>query len=156
MGRSRSLLKNLKAKTLAAQQESIKVEAEGQAEAARAKWAQETIKATEVTKAEQEREVAKLAAEKAEFEKKRIIAEGQAEAEANRLKVQAGLTPQERAEWDYKTAVGIAEALANSKVQWVPQIMMNGSGGNTGSNSAMDAVGLNMMLDVAKKLNEKK
>ena len=70
--------------------------------------------------------------------------------------MQAGLTPQERAEWDYKTAVGIAEALANSKVQWVPQIMMNGNGGNTGSNSAMDAVGLNMMLDVAKKLNEKK
>ena len=91
MGRSRSPLKNLKARTLAAQQESIKVEAEGQAEAARAKWAQETIKATEVTKAEQEREVAKLAAEKAEFEKKRIVAEGQAEAEANRLKVQAGL-----------------------------------------------------------------
>lgn len=150
------LVQTSKAKTLAAQQESIKVEAEGQAEAARAKWAQETIKATEVTKAEQEREVAKLAAEKAEFEKKRIIAEGQAEAEANRLKVQAGLTPQERAEWDYKTAVGIAEALANSKVQWVPQIMMNGSGGNTGSNSAMDAVGLNMMLDVVKKLNEKK
>ena len=142
-----------KTQALEAQQKAITIEEQGKARAAEAKWAQEQEKAVAVTKAEQEREVARLAAEKAEFEKKKIIAQGQAEAEANRLKVSAGLTPQERAEWDYKTAVGIAEALANSKVSWVPSVMM--SGGNTGStNSAMDAVGLNMMLDVVKKMNE--
>lgn len=141
-----------KAEALAAQQEAVRAEAEGKADAAKAKWAQEKIKATEVTRAEQEREVSKLAAEKAEFDKKRIIAEGQAEAEANRLKVAAGLTPQERAEWDYKTAVGIAKALADSKVQWVPQIMMGNSNGNS---SAMDAVGMNMMLDIVNKMNKK-
>ena len=102
-----------------------------------------------MTKAEQEREVARLAAEKAEFEKKKVIAEGQAQAEANRLKVAAGLTPQERAEWDYKTAVGIAQALADTKVSWVPEIMINGKDG--ASNTAMDAVGLNMLMDVVKK-----
>jgi regulator of protease activity HflC (stomatin/prohibitin superfamily) len=89
-----------KAEAAAAQQDAIKAEAEGKAAAAKAKWEQERIKATDVTKAEQEREVARLAAEKAEFDKKKIIAEGQAEAEANRLKVAAGLTPQERAEWE--------------------------------------------------------
>lgn len=142
-----------KTQALEAQQKAITIEEQGKARAAEAKWAQEQEKAVAVTKAEQEREVARLAAEKAEFEKKKIIAQGQAEAEANRLKVIAGLTPQERAEWDYKTAVGIAEALAQSKVSWVPSVMM--SGGNTGStNSAMDAVGLNMMLDVVKKMNE--
>ena len=52
-----------------------------------------------VTKAEQEYEVARLAALKANEEKKKIIAEGQAQAEANRLKVAAGLTPQERMEY---------------------------------------------------------
>ena len=57
------------------------------------------------------------------------------------------------AEWDYKTAVGIAEALAKSEVRWVPEIMMNG---NSGGGSAMDAVGLNMMMDVVKKMNESK
>lgn len=88
--------------------------------------------------------------EKAKFDKEKIIAEGQAQAEANRLKVQAGLTPQERAEWDYKTTVGVAEALANSKTQWVPTIMMgNGSNGN-----AMDAVGLNMLLEISKKMGK--
>ena len=141
-----------KTQALEAQQKAITIEEQGKARAAEAKWAQEQEKAVAVTKAEQEREVARLAAEKAEFEKKKIIAQGQAEAEANRLKVIAGLTPQERAEWDYKTAVGIAEALANSQVSWVPSVMM--SGGNASSNSAMDAVGLNMMLDVVKKMNE--
>ena len=141
------------AKTQAAKaiQETITIEEQGKARAAEAKWAQEREKAVAVTKAEQEREVSRLAAEKAEFDKKRIVAQGQAEAEANRLKVAAGLTPQEKAEWDYKTAVGIAEALANSKTRWVPEVIM-GSGGN---NSAMDAVGLNMMLDVVNKMNKK-
>jgi len=148
-------IRTKQAEALAAQQDAIKAEAEGKAGAAKAKWDQEKIKATEVTKAEQEREVARLAAEKAEFDKKRIIAEGQAEAEANRLKVAAGLTPQERAEWDYKTAVGIAEALANSKVQWVPQIMMSGGDSKGSGNSAMDAVGLSMMLEVVKKIKRK-
>ena len=142
----------MKAKSAAAQQEAIRAEEEGKAAAAKARWEQEKLKATAVTQAEQEREVSRLAAEKAEYEKKRIIAEGQAEAEANRLKVQAGLTPQERAEWDYKTAVGIAEALAGSEQRWVPEIIMTG---NNSSSNAMDAVGLNMMLDVVNKMNKK-
>ena len=61
------------------------------------------------------------------------------------------MTPQERAEWDYKTAVGIASALAESKQRWVPEIIMSG---NSNSNNAMDAVGLNMMLDVVNKMKK--
>ena len=147
------LIQTSKAKSAAALQEAIRAEQEGKAAAAKAKWEQEKIKAVEVTKAEQEREVSRLAAEKAEFDKKRIIAEGQAEAEANRLKVAAGLTPQEKAEWDYKTAVGIAEALSKSNVRWVPEIMINGKDGS--GSSAMDAVGMNMMLDIAKTIKSK-
>ena len=147
------LIQTSKAKSAAALQEAIRAEQEGKATAAKAKWEQEKIKAIEVTKAEQEREVSRLAAEKAEFDKKRIIAEGQAEAEANRLKVAAGLTPQEKAEWEYKTAVGIAEALSKSNVRWVPEIMINGKDG--GSSNAMDAVGINMMLDIAKTIKSK-
>lgn len=140
------------AKTQAAKaiQDAITAEEQGKAKAAKAKWAQEEIKATAVTKAEQEREVARLAAEKAEFDKKKIIAEGQAEAEANRLKVAAGLTPQEAAEWQYKTTVGVAEALSKSNVRWVPEVMMGGNG----SGNAMDAVGLNMMMEIVKKMNK--
>lgn len=145
------LIQTSKAKSAAAQQEAVRAEEEGKAIAAKAKWEQEKIKAVEVTKAEQEREVSRLAAEKAEFDKKRIIAEGQAEAEANRLKVAAGLTPQERAEWDYKKAVGVAEALSKSNVRWVPEIMISGKDGS--SNNAMDAVGFNMLLETVDKVN---
>ncbi|WP_302612138.1 SPFH domain-containing protein [uncultured Muribaculum sp.] len=134
-----------------AAQDAITIEEQGKAAAAKAKWEQEKLKAVAVTRAEQEKEVSRLAAEKAKFDKEKIIAQGQAEAEANRLKVQAGLTPQEKAEWDYKTAVGVAEALANSKVQWVPQVMM---GGQQGGNTAMDAVGLKMLLDVSKSIKK--
>lgn len=138
-----------KAEALAAQQDAIKAEAEGKAAAAKAKWEQERIKATEVTKAEQEREVARLAAEKAEFDKKKIIAEGEAEAAANRAKVAAGLTPQEAAEWAYKTKVGVAEALA--KTAW-PKIVMNGGNGS-GGNTAMDVIALKQMTDLVDKLS---
>ena len=139
-----------KAEALAAQQDAIKAEAEGKAAAAKAKWEQEKIKATEVTKAEQEREVSKLAAEKAEFDKKRIIAEGEAEAAANRAKVAAGLTPQERAEWEYKTKVGVAQAIAEVNL---PKIVMSG-GAQGGGSTAMDAMGLKMLTDLAAKLAE--
>lgn len=141
-----------KTKSLEAIQRTVQITEEGKASAEKAKWEQEREKAVAVTRAEQEREVAKLAAEKANFEKQRIIAEGEAQAAANRAKVAAGLTPQERAEWDYKTAVGIAEALANSKVRWVPEVIM---GGNNSGASAMDAVGLNMMMEIVKKMNNK-
>lgn len=74
-----------------------------------------------------------------------------AKAAANRALVSAGLTPAERAEWDYKTAVGVAQALAESKVSWVPSVMF---GGGSSSNSAMDAVGLKMLLDITKSLEK--
>jgi len=142
-----------KTKSLEAIQKTILVTEQGKQAAETAKWEQEKEKAKAVTKAEQEKEVSRLAAEKAKYEKERIVAEGEAQAAANRAKVAAGLTPQERAEWDYKTTVGVAEALANSNVRWVPEVIMTNGGG---SGSAMDAVGLNMMLEVVKKMNDKK
>jgi len=142
-----------KTKSLEAIQRTIQITEEGKAAAEKAKWEQEKEKAVAVTKAEQEREVSRLAAEKAEFDKKRTIADGEAQAAANRAKVAAGLTPQEAAEWKYKTQVGIAEALSKSNVSWVPKIMMNGNGG---SNSAMDAVGLNMLMEITDKISDKK
>lgn len=142
-----------KTKSLAAIQKTILVTEQGKQAAEAAKWKQEEEKAREVTKAQQQYEVAKLEAMRAEEVARRVKAEGEAKAAANRALASAGLTPQERAEWDYKTAVGIAEALAKSNVSWVPEIMMNGNGGSNGG--AMDAVGLKMMLDVVDKMNKK-
>lgn len=109
-------------------------------------------KAVAVTKAQQEFEVAELEAKKAKQVALKVQAEGEAKAAANRALVAAGLTPAEKAEWDYKTAVGVAEALANSKVQWVPSVMF---GGNGSGNNAMDAVGLKMLMDITKSFDKK-
>lgn len=145
------LIQTSKAQAAAAQQESIRAEEEGKALAMKAKWEQEKIKAVAVTKAEQEYEVARLEAMKAKEEAKKIEAQGYAEAAANRAKVQAGLSPQEAAEWRYKTTVGVAEALAKSKISWVPTVMING-GDKSGANP-LDAVGMNMLMDIADRIN---
>lgn len=142
------MVQTSKAKTLAAQQEAIRAEEAGKAAATEARWQQEKIKAVEVTKAEQEYEVARLAALKAKEDAKRIEAQGLAEAAAARAKVSAGLDPLQRAQIEKETAIGIAQALAGSQVRWVPEVMVGGSG-NNGANP-MDAVGLKMLLEIAK------
>lgn len=143
------LVATSRSKTIAAQQEAIRAEEEGKMSATRAKWEQEKIKAVEVTKAEQEFEVARLAALKAQEEAKRIKAQGEAEAAAARAKVSAGLTPEAKAEWDYKTKVGVAEALAGLQL---PTIVMAGDNSGSG-NAAMDAMGLKMMKDLVDQMS---
>lgn len=149
-----------------AKQKAITAKAEGDARIAEAKATQEVQKMTEVTmaekekavailNAEREKEVARLNALKAIEDAKRIKAEGEAEAAANRAKVAAGLSPQERAKWDYKTKVGVAEALAKSSHPLVPEIMMTGGEGKNGASNAMDAVGLNMLMNLTTKLSNK-
>ena len=144
------MVQTSKAKTLAAQQEAIRAEEAGKAAAMEAKWQQEKIKAVEVTKAEQAYEVARLQALEAKEIAKKIEQEGLAKASANRALVNAGLTPLERATIEKETAIGVAQALAGSEVRWVPEVMVVGGNGNNGANP-MDAVGLNMLLDIAKK-----
>ena len=148
-----------------AKQKAITAKAEGDARIAEAKATQEVQKMTEVTmaekekavailNAEREKEVARLEALKAIEVAKKIKAEKEAEAQANRALVAAGLTPQEKAEWEYKTKVGVAEALAKSEHPIVPTIMMGGDG-KSGSNP-MDAVGLKYMMDIADRINSSK
>ena len=151
-----------------AKQKALTAKAEGDAKIAEAKAAQEVQKMTEVTmaekekavailNAEREKEVARLNALKAIEDAKRIKAEGEAEAAANRAKVAAGLTPQESKEWEYKTRVGIAEALAKSSQPLVPEIMMIGGNKDNGSaNSDMDAIGPNMMMDLTDRIAKNK
>lgn len=142
-----------KTQALEAMQKAITIEEQGKATAAQAKWQQEKEKAIAVTKAEQEFEVARLEAEKAKQVALKVKAEGEAKAAANRALVSAGLTPLEKATIEKETAIGIAQALANSNVRWVPEIIMTGNGANS---SAMDAVGLNMMMEVVSKMNSDK
>lgn len=143
------LVATSRSKTIAAQQEAIRAEEEGKMSATRAKWEQEKIKAVEVTKAEQEFEVARLAALKANEEAKKIKAEGEAEAYRQKKLVEAGLSPKERAEFEMKTKIGVAEAFAKTK--WPSVVMM---GGNGQSANPMDVIALERMVELTNKISK--
>lgn len=143
------MVQTSKAKTLAAQQEAIRAEEAGKAAAMEAKWSQEKVKAVAVVQAEQEYEVARLAAQKANEIAKKVKAEGEAEAYRQRKLVEAGLSPREKADFEMRTKIGVAEAL--SKIQ-LPKVVT--AGGSSSGNTAMDAMGLKMMTDLVDKLSK--
>jgi hypothetical protein len=106
-----------------AEQDAITTELQGKAAAAKAKWEQEVIKAQAITQAEQEKEVAALAAQTAILSAQKIKTDADAQSYANSKLVSAGLTPQEKAQFEKETKIGVAEAL--SKVV-LPSTYMNG------------------------------
>lgn len=144
-----------------AKQDAITAEEQGKARIAEAKANAEVKKATEVTdakkraeiaqiKAEQEKEVARLAAEQAKFEAQKIKAQGEAEAYAAKKKVEAGLTPLEKATIEKDTKIGIAKELA--KVQFPNSMVIAGGSKEGGSVNPFDAVGLQSLYDLSEKM----
>lgn len=108
-----------------AEQDAITTELQGKAAAAKAKWEQEVIKAQAITQAQQQKEVAELEAQTAILEAQKVKTDADAKAYANSKLVNAGLTPQERAQFEKDTKIGVAEAL--SKIV-MPSTYMNGGG----------------------------
>lgn len=135
-----------------AKQDAITARERAAAEVAVAKGQEEVEKIKAVTKAQKEFEVAQLEKKKAEEDAKASEVRGQAEARINQLKVNAGLTPQERAEYRMKTAIGVAKELASINL---PKMMV--FGGDSKGNSPTDpfaAVGLESFMRITGKLTE--
>lgn len=124
------------ADTNKAQQEIIKVEKEGEAEAAKAKWLQEKENATEIALAEKNKKVAKLAKEAAVFTKAEQILLGQGEAERKRLNMNADGALKEKGKIIIEIARINADAIKNYKGNWVPQIV---TGGGASGSSGLGA-----------------
>jgi hypothetical protein len=142
-----------KTKSLEAIQKTVLITEQGKADAEKAKWEQEKEKAVAVTKAQQEFEVAKLEAAKAEEVARKVRAEGEAKAAANRALVAAGATPEQLLAMKKETMIGIAHEFANAKTDIVPKIMV--SGGN-GTSDPMQTVGYNMLIQILEKMNNMK
>lgn len=125
--------------------------AKGQEEVNKMKAVVEAQKNKEVAelKAQQELNVAKLNRQTQEENANALLIQGKAEAETARLKVQAGITPLEKAQIERDTAIGVARELAQINV---PQIVITG-GGKTGNVSPLDFIGVNQALEIQKKLN---
>ena len=143
-----------KTKSLEAIQKTVLITEQGKADAEKAKWEQEKEKAVAVTKAQQEFEVAKLEAAKAEEVARKVRAEGEAKAAANRALVSAGATPEQLLAMKKETMIGIAHEFANAKTDIVPKIMV--SGGNGAASDPMQAVGYHMLIQILEKMNNMK
>jgi hypothetical protein len=103
---------------------------------------------TQVKEEESKRQLAEIAVQTAELEAKATLTRERAQAEANRMKVSAGLTPQERAEYEYKTAIGVAAELKNLKL---PEIYIQGANGNGGSSILEQLIGAELAKGMLKK-----
>lgn len=134
-----------------AKKEIAKGESEKAAE--RAKLEKEQIKLT--IAAETEAKVAQqmVIAEKRKLEVARLAAQSKkvaadAESYQNAKLVKAGLTPQERAEWDYKTAVGIAKQFKELRM---PTTFIQGSQGSNDGGLLETLIGAELAKDMVQK-----
>jgi hypothetical protein len=103
---------------------------------------------TQVKQEESKRQLAEISVKTSELEAKALLTKERAVAEANRLKVQAGLTPEKKADIEKETAIGVARELAKMAT---PQVVIMGDGGKGGdlTNSLIQA-------EMAKNLINKK
>jgi len=144
-------IQTAKSQALQAEQAAITAQKSGEAEATKAKWAQEVEKATAVTAAEKERDVAKLGVQTAELNKQRQILEGQGEAEKRKLVMAADGALDKKIAAYVETQKIWADAFARHTQPLVPSVMMGGSGTGQSSNAAMQMMEL-MSLKAAKDL----
>ena len=118
-----------------AEQNAIKIEKQGEAAAAKAKWEQEVIKAQAVTEAEQKSKVAEWGLKEAGYynQSQLLKASGDAAYKRAVLAADGGLTQKLAT---YQTIMlEYAKMIATYKGNWVPTVIMGGGTG-TGSNAA--------------------
>ena len=146
-------LEQQKIETAKIAQQRIKAEGERDKEQERTTQEKNQVKLLiEIeTKLKQEKtnlELAKLQLETQKTLSEKVKIESAADAYKNRQMVSAGLTPQEKAEWAYKTQIGVAAEMAKMQT---PQIVISGANGGGGglTNSLIQA-------EMAKQLLNKK
>jgi len=136
-----------------AKQDAITAREQGNARIATEKANQDVEKIKEVTIAQKEFEVSQLRRKQAEQDAAAQVTTGKALAEVNRLKVQAGLTPLEKATINKETAIGVAAELA--KVQFPSMMVIGGGGNGKGAADPFEAVGLESLMRISDKMARK-
>ena len=140
-----------------AEQDAIKAEEIGKANAATAKWLQEVIKAKEVTLAEQKRDVARLDKEAAAFTKAKDILLGEGEAQRKRLVLVAdGALTQKLTTYQAVQkywAEAFAQYNGNIVPLWQTTAGEGGLAGDNGMRMFMQLMTANAAKDLALDLN---
>lgn len=152
------------AKAKEAEQDAFTAQKQGEATAAKAKWAQETVNATEIAKAEknkavavnaaeQARDVAKLEQEAAGYKKQEQVLLGEGEAARKKAVMQANGALEEKLE-AWKT-VNLAYAEALGKQQLVPDIQFNGNQGGQTPSDLVQLLTAKTARDIGLELGQK-
>lgn len=135
--------------TETAKAEQQKIIAQGENAKAAERVAQEKNQVTQIIQHEtglkiEEQKLAKarVALETAEVEARAIRVMADAEAYRNQKLVSAGLTPQERAQFEKETAIGVAAEIAKIKL---PEYFIQGQGGSGGSSILESLLGVKLM-----------
>lgn len=124
-----------------AEQDAITAAKQGEAKAAEAKWAQESLKATAVTKGEQELAVAVLSAKTAEQWKREQVLRGEGEAERKKLVMAADGALDQKLEAYKAVQAKWADAFGAYTGAMVPAVTMGqGQGGATAVGNAQALV----------------
>ena len=118
-----------------AEQQAITAAKTGEADAAKAKWEQEVIKAKVVTEAQQKLEVAQLDAKAAEQFKIAETLRGEGEANRRRAVMQADGALEKKLNAWVDVNHAYADAIKNHGGSWVPQVAMGGQSANGGMNA---------------------
>jgi hypothetical protein len=114
---------------------------------------EQSAKREAVIRAEKEAEVAAQNLIRDRSKAASTLALKTAEAEGDRLKVKAGLSPKEQATINKETAIGVAKALAGPDGITFPSIVVSGGdkdGG--GGNGALQTLQLKMLNDLANEM----
>jgi regulator of protease activity HflC (stomatin/prohibitin superfamily) len=126
------------AAAIRATQDAITTEQQGKANAAKAKWEQETVNAKDIALSEKTVVVAKNEALAAEQYKRKLILEGEGEAAKKRMVMEADGALEKKLEAYVKVSGFYANAIQTANPgAWTPAVVMGGSGGNTNGASAL-------------------
>lgn len=145
-----------KQRLITAQQEEQEAIVKGRKLIAETTAREEALEQEAIIQARKSKLVAKERLEEDKFKAASTIALKKAEAEGDKLKVAAGLTPLERARIDKETAIGVAHELAGVKFPNSMVIVGGSNGGDGGKVNPFDAVGLESFYNLSKKMASEK
>ena len=125
------------AAAIRATQDAITTEQQGKANAAKAKWEQETVNAKDIALAEKNVIVAKNEALAAEQYKRKLILEGEGEAQKRTLVMNADGALDKKLEAYVKVSGFYANAIQTANPgAWTPAVVMGGGAGGNGAGAS--------------------
>lgn len=137
-----------------AEQRRITTEQSGMADAAKAKWEQEVVKATEVTAAQKRLAVAELDTKTAGQEKLALTLRGEGEGAYRRAKIAGDNALDQRLAAWVEVQKAYAAAVGEYQGNWVPTIQSGtASGGGTQGISLLELMGAKAARDLSVDLN---